>query len=195
MTSVSTPSAALSGGFADAPVCAARAFRVLLGVMARPGTIDELSSARPPQGLSAAAGTALLTLADGTTPVALCGAADTADVRDWIAFHIGAPVVAPSQAAFVVGPFAAVMTHAGSLSVGDPAYPDRSATLILELDRLAADGAGLSGPGIRDHVRLSLPKTGPFRQNAQLYPLGFDCFLTSGTAIAGLPRSTRVEDV
>jgi alpha-D-ribose 1-methylphosphonate 5-triphosphate synthase subunit PhnH len=25
--------------------------------------------------------------------------------------------------------------------------------------------------------------------------LGFDCFLTAGTEVAGLPRSTRVEDI
>lgn len=186
---------ALSGGFADPPICAARAFRVLLEVMARPGTILSLASAQPPQGLCVAAGTALLALADGTTPVALCGAADTADVRRWIAFHIGAPIVAPPEAAFIAGPFAAVMAHAGDIARGDPAFPDRSATLILELDRLAAEGARLTGPGIRGHARLSLPDTAPFRRNAALFPLGFDCFLTSGTAIAGLPRSTRVEDV
>ena len=28
-----------------------------------------------------------------------------------------------------------------------------------------------------------------------LFPLGFDAFLTCGTRVAGLPRSTRVEDI
>ncbi|MFN7596068.1 MAG: phosphonate C-P lyase system protein PhnH, partial [Cereibacter sp.] len=34
-----------------------------------------------------------------------------------------------------------------------------------------------------------------FRANHALFPLGFDAFLTCGSRVAGLPRSTRVEDV
>ena len=185
---------ALSGGFADTAPDSARAFRVLLDAMARPGTIHPLSAATPPAGLSRAAGTALLTLADGTTPVFLCGAADCAPVRDWIAFHIGAPLCDPDRAAFAVGPFDALLPHLDALPKGDPAYPDRSATLIADLPRLDPQGARLTGPGIRAEAFLSLPDTAPFRANAARFPLGFDAFLTCGDRIAALPRTTKVED-
>ena len=51
---------ALSGGFADPPIDAARAFRACLDVMARPGRIAKLGGAVPPAPLSVAAGTCLL---------------------------------------------------------------------------------------------------------------------------------------
>ena len=57
---------ALTGGFADAPRDAARAFRAALNALARPGRIEMLAGAVPPAPLSVAAGTLLLTLADGT---------------------------------------------------------------------------------------------------------------------------------
>ena len=84
---------ALSGGFDDAPVQSARAFREILEAMARPGTIRRVSGATPPAPLSVAAGTVLLTLVDPTTKLHLAGACDCADVRDWVAFHLGAPLV------------------------------------------------------------------------------------------------------
>ncbi|MGL5008821.1 MAG: phosphonate C-P lyase system protein PhnH, partial [Paracoccaceae bacterium] len=77
---------------------------------------------------------------------------------------------------------------------GLPDYPDRAATLIIEMDVLEPTGARLSGPGIRDTARLSLLETAAFRANRALFPLGFDAYLTCGSRIAGLPRSTRVED-
>ena len=39
---------ALEGGFTDAPIDAARAFRGLMTAMARPGTICDVSGATPP---------------------------------------------------------------------------------------------------------------------------------------------------
>lgn len=185
---------ALSGGFADAPVEAARAFRVLLEAMARPGTIHDLAVARPPAGLSPAAGTALLTLADGTTPVFLAGAADTAAVRDWIAFHIGAPICGPEGATFALGGLDALVPHLDRLPAGDPAYPDRSATVIAELPQLVAQGQRLTGPGIRGAAHLSLPAAAMFRRNAARFPLGLDFVLTCGRSVAALPRSTCLED-
>lgn len=193
---------ALSGGFFDAPVQSARAFRVLLDVMASPGTILALDTARPPAPLSQAAGTALLTLADGTTPIFLAGPLNCAAVRDWIAFHIGAPVLhadmAPEELSrhipFACGNYGDLSAHLDLFHLGDPDYPDRSTTLLMELDRLENNGAVLSGPGIQHTARLSLPETTMFKENRQLFPLGFDYFLTCANRIAALPRSTRVED-
>jgi alpha-D-ribose 1-methylphosphonate 5-triphosphate synthase subunit PhnH len=183
--------AALDGGFADAPRDAAHAFRAAMSAMARPGRIERLSGARPPAPLSVAAGTLILTLCDPETPVHLAAAHDTAEVRGWIAFHTGAPVVGRAQAAFAVGTWSALLPLDG-YRVGEAEYPDRSATLIVEMEALTAEGATLTGPGIRDTARLSLPETEAFRMNAGLFPLGLDFFLTAGDRVAALPRTTRV---
>ena len=78
-------------------------------------------------------------------------------------------------------------------AIGQPDYPDRSATLIVEMGHLAAEGPRLTGPGIKGAAHLSLPETAAFAANRALFPLGFDCLFTAGTQVAGLPRSTKVE--
>ncbi|MGQ0565662.1 MAG: phosphonate C-P lyase system protein PhnH [Gemmobacter sp.] len=184
----------LSGGFDDAPVQSAHAFRHILEAMARPGTIRTVTGAAPPAPLSVAAGVALLTMVDGTTPLHLAGAADCRAVRDWIAFHIGAPLVAAEDADFAVGTWDALQPVT-RFRIGQPDYPDRSATLIVELDRLTNHGPCLTGPGIATGTWLSLPETAAFRANRAPFPLGFDCLFTCGDRLAGLPRSTRVEAI
>jgi alpha-D-ribose 1-methylphosphonate 5-triphosphate synthase subunit PhnH len=184
--------AALDGGFADAPVDAAHAFRAAMSAMARPGRIERLHGAAPPAPLSVAAGTLILTLCDPETPVHLAGGHDTAEVRGWIAFHTGAPVVVRAQAVFAIGTWEALLPLDG-YRIGEAEYPDRSATLIVEMPDLRPEGAALTGPGIRDTARLSLPETEAFRRNARLFPLGLDFFLTAGDRVAALPRTTRVD--
>jgi len=181
----------LSGGFMNAPVQSARAFRVLLDVLARPGRIAPITGAVAPAPVSVAAGTALMVLADPTTPVHLAGASDTPAMRDWIRFHIGAPLVAAPDAMIALGTWDALQP-VDSFAIGQPDYPDRAATLIIEQDTLAPTGARLTGPGIEDVAFLNLPELAAFQRNAANFPLGFDCFLTAGDQIAGLPRSTRV---
>lgn len=186
--------ASLGGGFADAPVDAARAFRACLNAMARPGRIETVAGAAPPAPLSVAAGVALLTLCDPETPVHLAGAHDCGAVRDWITFHTGAPFSGPAGAVFAVGSWAAVQPL-DAYPIGTATYPDRSATLIVEMPGLTAEGgARLSGPGIRDSARLALPETAAFRRNAALFPLGLDFVFTAGDRLAALSRTTRVED-
>jgi alpha-D-ribose 1-methylphosphonate 5-triphosphate synthase subunit PhnH len=182
----------MTGGLADTPRDGARAFRVILQALARPGTILPLADAQPPAPLSPAAGTALLVLTDTTTPLHLAGRADTPDVRAWIAFHSGAPLVPAEEADFALGTWQA-LHPVTRFRIGQPDYPDRSATLIVEVPHLTNHGATLTGPGIATATWLNLPDPAAFRQNRALFPLGFDTLLTSGSRIAGLPRSTRVE--
>lgn len=188
-----TPSDTLSGGFTDPARQSAHAFRLCLDVLARPGRIATLDLAQSPAPLSVAAGTVALTLLDHTTPVHLAGGLDCAAVRDWLTFHTNAPVVAAADAVFAFGRFEDLIPLE-SFAIGTPEYPDRAATLVIEVDILDPVGARLTGPGIRDFGCLSLPDTTPFRANHALFPLGFDAFLTCGARIAGLPRSTIVED-
>lgn len=183
----------LDGGFADPATDAAHAFRAVMEAVARPGTLHEITGATPPAPLSPAAGAAILTLCDTDTPLHLAGSADTEAVRAWVAFHTGAPFAGPETCAFAVGRWEA-LAPLSAYPVGTPDYPDRSATLIVECTTLAAEGAALSGPGIRDRAALSLPEVAAFRDNHARFPLGLDFLFTCDTRIAALPRSTRVHD-
>ncbi|MBL3569709.1 phosphonate C-P lyase system protein PhnH [Rhodovulum sulfidophilum] len=185
---------ALSGGFADTPREAALAFRAALTAMARPGRIEDVAGARPPAPLSVAAGTLLLVLADPTTPVHLAGSLDRPEIRDWLRFHTGAPLSDRAGAVFAVGRWADLLPL-DAYSLGTPDYPDRSATLIVEMDALDATGARLTGPGIETSHGLSLPEIAAFRANRARFPLGLDFFFTAGARLAALPRSTHVEAV
>lgn len=181
---------AIEGGFLDAPVQASRAFRQIMDALARPGTICDLGGANAPAPMSIAASTVVLTLCDHETPIYLAGRHDTPDIRNWIAFHTGSPIVAPQGAAFALGDWTSLPLD--QFPVGTAEYPDRSTTVIVDRTVLVTQGATLSGPGIKTKAVLSLPDIAAFQRNAMLFPLGLDFFFTNGTQIAGLPRTTKV---
>lgn len=181
----------LSGGFDNPPVGSAHAFRAVMEAMARPGQIQEIAGAAPPAPLSVAAGSVLLTLCDSETPIYLAGNLGTDEVRAWLAFHTGAPMVGPSHAMFAVGVWDALIPLS-AYPIGTSEYPDRSATLIVECETLTAAGASLRGPGIKSQAALSLPELDAFQKNRTLFPLGLDFIFTCGDRLAALPRSTEV---
>lgn len=183
---------ALEGGFADPPLDAAACFRAALQAMARPGSVHRVDAASPPAPLSTAAGALALTLCDPDTPVWLSPSLATPEVRDWISFHTGAPLTTPEAARFAFGTWAE-MPPLTTFAQGEPDYPDRSATLILERPELGEDHR-LTGPGIQTEARLTAPDPDAFRANASLFPLGLDFYFTCGDQIAALPRSTRIGD-
>lgn len=181
----------LTTGFANPPIEAARAFRHVLDAMAHPGRIVDLALIDAPAPCSPAAATVLLTLVDGTTPLHLAGAHDCDAMRDWVRFHLGAPLVGPQAAAFALGGWDALGPLA-NYPQGSAEYPDRSATLIVECAALHNDGARLTGPGIRTEAFLNLPNITALQANAAQFPRGLDFLLTSGAQLAALPRSTQI---
>ena len=189
--------AALEGGFADTPRQSAVAFRAALDVLARPGRIREITGATPPEGLSEAAGVLLLTLTDAETPLWLPERLRAGAVAEWLRFHANAPQgTGRGQAMFAVGRWEELLPLA-DWPAGEPAYPDRAATLIVEVAGLEGGPVlALSGPGIDGRARLApvLPSgaVAALRANAARFPLGLDFFFTAGGQVAGLPRSTRI---
>ncbi|MEM6478275.1 MAG: phosphonate C-P lyase system protein PhnH, partial [Pseudomonadota bacterium] len=123
---------ALTGGFRDPARDAAHAFRSVMEAMARPGELRDIDGAEPPEPMSVAAGAVILTLCDTDTPVYLAGALDCDAIRQWIAFHTGAPLVGPSQCMFALGAWNALLPLS-PYPLGTSQYPDRSATLIVEM--------------------------------------------------------------
>lgn len=178
----------LTGGFTYQPRESATAFRAALEAMARPGTVHTVSGATPPA-LSVAAGVLVLTIADSTTGIWLAPALHAA--KDWITFHTGATFVPPEDAQIAIGAWPDLPL--ARFPIGRPDYPDRSATLIVEMPALTQTGPRLTGSGIKTRANLSLPETEAFRINAGAFPLGLDFFFTSGNRLAALPRTTKVE--
>jgi alpha-D-ribose 1-methylphosphonate 5-triphosphate synthase subunit PhnH len=186
--------AVMTGGFADPSIQSAQAFRAAMMAMARPGDILTVAGAQAPAGVSVAASVLLLVLCDPQTPVWLAASHDSDELRRWIAFHTGAPVVDQrGDAVFALGVWDNLVPLR-DYRIGTVEYPDRSATLIVEMGALRAEGAVLRGPGIVDAAGLNLPEVAAFRANRALFPLGLDFFFTCGDRLAALPRSTVVHD-
>lgn len=184
---------ALTGGFTDAPRQSARAFRAALEAMAHPGELHMIAeAAQAPAPVGAAAATLLLVLCDPETPLHLAGDHDRAEVRDWITFHCGAPLVGAGEAAFALGTWDALGDPA-RFRQGDPEYPDRSATLIVD-GAFAGQPVTLTGPGIRTTRAASLPALAPFRANAAQFPLGVDFYFCDGATLWALPRTTKLSE-
>ncbi|OZI32496.1 phosphonate C-P lyase system protein PhnH [Bordetella genomosp. 10] len=187
-------------GFADPGVQAQAVFRVALQAMAEPGLPRALpADCGVPAGLSPALAALLLTLADVDTPVWLPPGLDGA-VAAFLRFHCGCPLVeTPAEASFVVVPAGHAAPGLADCNAGDPAYPDRSTTMLIEVAGWQGGPAlRLTGPGIAD-ARALAPAGLPadFRRqltvNHRRFPQGVDVLLTHGREICGLPRTTRVE--
>lgn len=178
-----------AGGFDVAPAQSAEAFRAIMEAMARPGTLHDISGAQAP-GLSVAGSTVLLVLSDPDTGVYLAGDLDTPDLRNWIAFHTGAPVVAPNEADFALGVWAQLLPLK-TYKNGTAEYPDRSATLIVEGPR--TEPVLLAGPGIKDSAPMTVPAVAALQANAAQFPLGLDFIFTHGAQVAALPRSSQIK--
>jgi alpha-D-ribose 1-methylphosphonate 5-triphosphate synthase subunit PhnH len=189
----------LAGGLAD-PVFEAQAiFRKVLETFARPGTVAAIADAvRAPPLLHPPAAAFLAALADEGTPVYFDGD-ETSAAAAWVGFHTGAPVAdLPEAAQF------AVVTDPGRLlpfeafAQGSQEYPDRSTTILLQVDDFSGGAAlRLEGPGIDGIAEIGprpLPEDFVTRmaRNRSLFPRGVDIVLVSPSAILALPRSVRV---
>jgi alpha-D-ribose 1-methylphosphonate 5-triphosphate synthase subunit PhnH len=143
--------------------------------------------------LFARGGALLLTLCDGTTPLHLAPSHDSEALRGWITFHTGAPLVPRRAAAFALGTWEALQPIA-RFAIGTAEYPDRAATLIVEMPALTASGARADRAGHRDRGALSLPETAAFQANRARFPLGFDCFSPAATASPACRAAPGIEE-
>jgi alpha-D-ribose 1-methylphosphonate 5-triphosphate synthase subunit PhnH len=150
----------------------------------------------PPAPLNAAAAAVLLTLADFETKVWSDAGVDVSAAQ-FLRFHTGARLIdEPALADFAVISDA---RNAPALDVypdGTPDYPDRSATIIVQVEDFGADWR-LTGPGIAGETRFSaapLPEefVAQWRDNHARFPQGVDIIFAGSGQIAALPRSTEI---
>ena len=188
-------------GLADPTLDSQRIFRSLLEAMAHPGRIVDVAvELQAPSPLHPAAAAACLTMLDFDTPLWLDEAAARPDAVEWLRFHSGAPVVSRPQAArFALIADPQGMPSPDTFDSGTAEYPERSATLILQVQSLlGGTGRRLRGPGIADEARLEVAGVPDafwtwMAANHALFPCGVDVVLSAGRVIAALPRTTEVE--
>ena len=197
----STPAApsSLIGGAHDpdgASVQLSRLFRAALEAMAKPGAPTQAAFDAAPAPLSPAAGALIWTLSDADATVWTAPSRRTPEIDQFIRFRTGAaPESSPENADFFIGRWQELFD--APAAIGDPEYPDRSTTLIVEVDGFGGGPtAELSGPGLAKPLELSIAGVDhsfwPYAsRNAALFPLGVDMFLCAGDQIVGLPRSTQ----
>ena len=121
-------------------------------------------------------------------------------MRAYLAFPSGAPLVdAPGEATFALVGNTATLASLADFAQGNQEYPDRSTTLILQIESLT-DGpvVELQGPGIdgATSLRASIQPRDLFERltiNATLFPRGIDLILVSPDAVAALPRSVVLQ--
>jgi alpha-D-ribose 1-methylphosphonate 5-triphosphate synthase subunit PhnH len=196
-----TTIAELRAGFADKVLSAQSTFRSVMDAMARPGSVQHITSAAgAPDAMMRGTAAIALTLFDHDTPVWLDPAmSETSDVASWIKFHASAPVVSdPSISSFALIGDAQNLPALERFSFGSNEYPDRSTTLILQVVSLTQGRVfELRGPGIDGTalLRAAIAPVDLFERlaiNATLFPRGIDVVLVHGDAIVAIPRTTRV---
>ncbi len=194
MTMIDTPAL-------PAKVATAQAtFRTIMDAMARPGTLQRVRDvpSGAPAHLAPASAALMLALSDHETPVWLDAALATGETANWLRFHSGAPIVTDvTQGSFVLCTTPASVPSLNQLALGTSEYPDRSATLIVQVESLSEGRpVALRGPGIRGEATLRAAiapdLVAMLQANHALFPRGIDTLLVADDAIIALPRSTRL---
>jgi alpha-D-ribose 1-methylphosphonate 5-triphosphate synthase subunit PhnH len=196
-----TTIAELPAGFADKVLSAQSTFRSVMDAMARPGSVQQVGVATgAPSPMMRGAAAIALTLFDHDTPVWLDPAmSETSDVTKWLKFHTGAPVIADSSiCSFALIGDPEALPALDRFAFGSNEYPDRSTTLILQVESLTEGSRfELRGPGIDGTAVLqaTIEPADLFERlgiNAALFPRGIDIVLVAGDAIVAIPRTTRL---
>lgn len=177
-----------------------RTFRMLLDGMARPGKPLRLASPAltPPPGLTPYAASVALTLLDGETTFAVAPARH--DWEQYLLLNTGARLVNVAQAAFAFAPGHQAAAVLAEMPRGDLVMPERGATLVAMVEKIAAAATGdvrlsLRGPGVAGTAVLTLTGWPPAAVDALAaangeFPLGVDVILVdAGGVLACIPRS------
>ena len=190
-----------SGGFADPVQSSQSVFRGVMNALARPGSVQAIvETVHAPSSMMAAAAAVSLALFDHDTPIWIDDRFSAESSIDaWLRFQTGAPLTSDaSRAAFALIHSGAALLDFETFAQGTPEYPDRSTTLVVQVDTFTrGPELVLSGPGIRGTSTLragALPSDFVERMqvNRAQFPRGVDLLLVCGTELVALPRSTHV---
>lgn len=202
MSAHTAHSSVFQGGFTDPVFDGQAVFRQVMNALARPGkraAFDGLTE--PPAPLLATAGSIAATLFDHDTKIWLDPVLSRNEsVAGWLTFNTSAPITRHTlDADFAVVADCRAMPSLESFAQGTQEYPDRSTTLIVQIDALEGGRElRLTGPGIKD-AEIIAPQGLPdhfvdqWAGNRTRFPRGVDVILAAGEGIIGLPRTVKIE--
>jgi len=188
-------------GFDDPVMCTQRIFRMLLDAMSSPGKVINADlQLVAPAPLLATSAAICLTLLDRETPLWLDAKADQPQVREYLRFHCGCHLTRRAkEALFALIADVQCVAPLDQFELGTDEEPERSATLIIQVEALCSEGdLKLTGPGIEATRRLHIAPFPPslLQQvilNQSLFPRGLDFIFASPNQVAAIPRSSKIE--
>ena len=190
----------IGAGFDSPALASQQVFRAALEALARPGRIARVEAVREaPAELEPAACALALALLDQDTTLWLSPTVGGGQAGAYLRFHTGCRLADSAAGADFAVAEAHELPEIDAFSAGSEDYPDRSATLIVQVGELReGEGWSLAGPGIKGVARIragGLPAdfVVSWKRNHTRFPRGVDVFLASGRELCGLPRTTRIE--
>lgn len=188
-------------GFKHEAMGSQAVFRTSLNALSYPGRPLKmpLDCALPNHGQGAAAAL-LLGLLDSDSTLWMSPSFASSDAAPWLRFHTGCKVTEDIRTAqFVWIAYGDVLPQMSYLKLGSDAYPDQSATCIIETEGFDTELEDfvLHGPGIDGECQLpvkGLPDgfEAQWAINHGIFPRGVDVFFTNATHIVGLPRTIQI---
>ncbi len=189
----------LCAGLSDPVMQSQQIFRQVLTALAEPGTRLTLPPLAAPRGIHSAAYQVCLALLDADTPLWVSDTLAADGLISSLRFHCGCPITSQRhESAFALATPESI-NGLTDFRQGTHEYPDRSTTLILQVEKLHNDGPWhLSGPGIDGSRQVGIDGLSGhwpawLEANRAAFPLGIDLLLTDGNSLMGLPRTTNVE--
>ena len=191
----------VAAGFVEYGREAQFVFKRCLDALARPGKIRSFETElTPPVPLLPTAAAVALTLVDfEVTLWADEKLSSSSDALSFLSFHTGAQFVDhPAHADFAIISDPARMPALRQFKQGTAEFPDRSTTLIIQVEQMNSEEWCFSGPGIREQTAFgasALPQDFGAQcvENRSRFPLGVDMIFTAETSIAALPRSVVLD--
>lgn len=196
--------AAIGAGFSNEALESQAVFRTVQLALSHPGRLVDIThAAKVPTQRHSASAAFLLAMLDADCTLWMSPALVASDAPLWLHFHTGCKIVDDATLAqFVWVAEGDAMPALTSLAPGSAAYPDQSATCVLDVVSLNANVPHentwiLKGPGIQNQTHLNVQGQASdfIRQwaaNHAIFPRGVDVFLVAQHQLVGLPRTTTI---
>ncbi|OSN01884.1 MULTISPECIES: phosphonate C-P lyase system protein PhnH [Lonsdalea] len=182
-------------------------FRKIVKAMSEPGVTVNVPGVEGLDNISSSTIAVLLTLTSHKTQLFIDNNISNPLLLRTLCLHAHVPITASASEAHYAllnGQMQYFDRHPNNFdlmtfSCGNEMTPEKSTTIILEVDGLNNGRClKLSGPGVNNVKIISPHLPAPIRrylcERPHAFPMGLDFLFTSGKKLLAIPRTTRVEE-